>query len=99
MLEILCLVRDRTRMCPGCLGSWLDDGGYLRGPITYAEQWESEEALRQHLASDVYAEVLVAMELSTQQPEILFCFVSTVKGMELIQETRGQRGIEPVNRN
>lgn len=99
MLGILRYVRDLTRTQPSCLGCWLDDGGYLHDPIVYAEQWESEEALYHHVASDLYARLLVAMELSSVSPEVHFYFAERSKGIELIEEIRTSRNTEPVTRS
>ncbi len=88
LISILCSVRDLTQTLPDCVGCWLDNGGYLHGPVSYAEQWASAEALRQHLRSDLYGWLLVAMELSHQPPEVHFHYVAESKGMELVQQIR-----------
>ncbi len=88
MIRILRSVRDLTQTLPDCLGCWLDEGGYLRGPLVYVEQWESSEALHNHLRSDLYNRLLVAMELSAKPPELCFHYVSETKGMELVQGIR-----------
>ncbi len=88
LLGILGSVRDLTQTLPDCLGCWLHDGGYLHGPVSYVEQWASEEGLHQHLRSDLYAWLLTAMELSTRPPEVQFHYLADIKGMELIQQLR-----------
>ena len=98
VLGILGSVRNFTRTLPDCLGCWLDDGGYLGGAVLYAEQWDSEEALHQHLRSDLYNQVLVAMEYSTAPPEVHFHYTSEAKGMELIEGIRGVSDRQSVSR-
>lgn len=95
LLGILCSVRDITQNVPGCLGCWLDDGGYVRGPVSYVEEWESEDGLRQHLSSDLFRRLLVAMELASEPPEIHFHTVAESRGMELIEEARGVSRTKP----
>jgi hypothetical protein len=56
--------------------------------IRYAEQWDSEEALNDHIRSDLYRRVLAAMEFSKQPPEIIFHFTSHTKGFELVEALR-----------
>ena len=90
MVEILRSVQDLTRPCPGCLGCWLSEEDCLVNQIRYAEQWDSEESLYEHVRSDLYRRLLAAMELSKQPPEVSFHFTSNVKGFELIEAVRGQ---------
>ena len=52
------------------------------------ERWETEEALEEHLRSNVYRRVIAAMELSGGTPEIRFERVETVRGMELVERLR-----------
>jgi quinol monooxygenase YgiN len=60
----------------------------MHNQIGYAEQWDSEEALRDHVRSDLYRRVLAAMELSRKPPEVSFHFTSDTKGLELIEAMR-----------
>ncbi len=90
MVELLRSVQDLTRPCPGCLGCWLSEEDFLHNHIRYAEQWESEEALCDHIRSDLYRRLLAAMELSKQPPEVTFHYCSQTKGLELIEATRRQ---------
>jgi quinol monooxygenase YgiN len=61
---------------------------YLQNQIRYAEQWESEEALQEHIRSDLYLRVLAALEMSKQQPDVKFYYCSETKGLELIEAAR-----------
>ncbi len=54
----------------------------------HAEQWETEEALNDHIRSDLYPRVLAAIELSRRQPEVKFCSGSESTGLELIETAR-----------
>ncbi len=90
VLEILRSVQDLTRPLPGCSGCWLSEQDPLPNHIRYTEQWESEEALHEHIGSDLYKRVLAAMELSSQQPDVKFYFANAVKGLELIEAIRNQ---------
>jgi quinol monooxygenase YgiN len=90
VIELLRSVQDLTRPSPGCVGCWLSEEDFLHNHIRYAEQWESEEALHEHIRSDLYRRVLAAMELSKQQPEVRFYYCSETKGLELIEAARRQ---------
>ena len=88
LVEILRSVQDLTRPLPGCMGCWLSEQDYLHNHIRYTEQWESEEALNEHVRSDLYSRVLAAMELSKKAPEVRFYFSTEAKGFELIENIR-----------
>ncbi len=99
VIEILHSVQDLTRLRSGCLGSWFSEEDFLRNHIRYAEQWESEEALFEHIQSDLYRRLLVAMELSERSPEITFYYCSQTKGLELIEAARQQAKTVPASRS
>jgi quinol monooxygenase YgiN len=99
MVEILRSVQDLTRPCPGCMGCWLSEEDVLHNHIRYAEQWESEESLNEHIRSDLYRRVLAAMELSRQPPEVHFYYTSEKKGFELIEAARRQAKLSEPSSN
>ena len=88
VIELLRSVQDLARPYPGCVGCWLSEEDFLQNHIRYAEQWESEEALHDHIRSELYRRVLTAMELSRQQPEVKFYYCYEAKGLELIEAAR-----------
>ncbi len=88
MIELLRSVQDLTRPSFGCLGCWVSEEDSLHNHVRYAEQWESEEALHDHIRSDLYRRVLAAMELSRQEPEVRFFYCSETKGLEVIEAAR-----------
>ena len=90
VVELLRSVEDLTRPSIGCAGCWLSEDDFLHNHIRYIEQWESEEALHDHIRSDLYRRVLAAMELSKQPPEVSFYFTAKKKGFELIEAVRPQ---------
>lgn len=99
-IELLRSVEDLARPTPGCVGCWLSEEDYLHNHIRYAEQWESEESLHEHIRSDLYRRVLTAMELSKQKPEVNFYYCSQTKGLDLIEAARRQaRQHEPAANN
>ncbi len=94
VIELLRSVQDLTRPCPGCVGSWLSEEDVLHNHIRYAEQWETEESLFEHIRSDLYRRILAAMELSKQPPEVKFYYCSETKGLELIEAARTQARLD-----
>jgi len=97
MVELLRSVQDLTRPCRGCLGSWFSEEDLLHNHLRYAEQWESEEALHQHIRSDLYRRILAAMELSQKPPEVSFFYCSQTKGLEVVEQARRAKRSEPLS--
>lgn len=61
--------------------------------VIYIEQWESKEALQQHIQSSIYSMILNAMELAAEVPEIRFYNVLETMGLELIETMRTKEKI------
>jgi quinol monooxygenase YgiN len=91
VMEILRSVQDLARPTPGCTGCWVSEESFPHPHIRYAEQWESEESLHEHLRSPLYRRVLAAMELSTKQPEINYYYTVRERGFDLIEEVRREK--------
>jgi len=94
-MDLLKSTQDLTLRSPGCLGCSIFVEDYSHSHIRYAEQWESEAALHDHLRSELYRQVLSAMELSKRQPEVDFYHTSRREGFELIEAMRGNRTAPP----
>jgi len=91
VVEILRTVQDLTRPAAGCAGCWVSEENFPQPHIRYAEQWESEESLHEHLKSSLYRRVLAAMELSTKQPEINYYYTGAERGFDLIEQVRREQ--------
>ena len=59
-----------------------------RNAITWIEEWDSEDALRQHIRSDEYRTLLAVVDMSVREPEVRFHTVAKTAGMELIASFR-----------
>jgi quinol monooxygenase YgiN len=100
VIELLRSVQDLARPSVGCVGCWISEEDFLHNHIRYAEQWETEDALHEHIRSDLYRRVLAAMELSKQEPEVRFYYCSQSKGLELIEAARREAKVhEPASGN
>jgi len=91
VMEILRSVQDLARPTPGCAGCWVSEESFPQPHIRYAEQWESDESLHEHLRSPLYRRVLAAMELSTRQPEINYYYTTAERGFDLVEEARREK--------
>jgi hypothetical protein len=52
------------------------------------ERWDSEPEFERHIRSEIYRRILAALDFSSKPPEVVFDFVTTSKGMELIEALR-----------
>ena len=84
MIEIFRAVIKLIQGRPGCLDCTIHEEDKNQLSIIYIEQWESQEALQQHIQSSIYYMILNAMELASETPEIRFHEVSKTMGLELI---------------
>lgn len=77
----------KTRVQPGCIGCSLS---IEQDPesILYVELWETEEDLTRRLRSDDYKKILMAMELSAREPQVVVYDVSKQQGLEFIEKVR-----------
>jgi quinol monooxygenase YgiN len=90
VVEILRMVQDLTRPSSGCAGCWVSEESFPQPHIRYAEQWESEESLHEHLRGQLYRRLLAAMELSTKQPEVAYYYTKQERGFDLVEEIRSE---------
>ena len=51
-------------------------------------RWATEEDLVRHLRSDIYKRFLLLMELSRTPPNVQFCNVGQVSGLEQVEKAR-----------
>ena len=57
--------------------------------ISFVQEWDSREAMAEHIRSKDYRNILAVMELASEPPEIKFVEALNTDGMELIEEIRG----------
>ena len=87
-LAILRSMAARTRVVTGCIAcrvyrDALDDRSLMIDTI-----WQNEEDLNRHLRSEEFRNVLLAVEMAVEKPEIRFETVSQVTGLETIEKAR-----------
>jgi quinol monooxygenase YgiN len=90
MLELLQSIDGPTRAQQGCLGFEIWVGGEDPERVLLIERWKGREELERHLKSELYRRVLVAIELSSTDPEVRFLEVGAEHGMEWIEQARGE---------
>jgi quinol monooxygenase YgiN len=88
VIQILRSLQGPMSAQPGCAGCHIYEEEDPEPAVVLVERWESEEALEEHIRSEAYRRILGAVELSGSPPEVCFDFVSSSKGMELIERLR-----------
>src|SRR4051812_1228095 len=88
LVEILRSMADLTRLSAGCRGCWLSDDDCFDNHIRSAEQWETEEAVQDHIRAELFRRVLAEIELSHRKPEVCFFYPGEKKGFEFMEDVR-----------
>lgn len=89
VLIILGWVAELCRDDPGCLGCHLYGDLREKNVLVLEQVWRTQENLDLHLRSDEFSNLLQALELSLDQPEIRFDTISDSAGIETIEKARG----------
>jgi len=95
-VRLLLSVKGNIQAKGGCLvcgvGKEADDAGLIH----YREEWESAEAFHQHVRSEEFRRVLIAMDLCSEEPRIVVGNLSGRIGMAHLRELRegGTAGID-----
>jgi quinol monooxygenase YgiN len=85
---ILSPIAESIRRLNGCIESGLYQDLSDPGRILYEEHWESDNHLDNHLASERYRDVLMAMELASEMPVVRFHKISESSSMDRISQVR-----------
>ena len=91
VLSILRSVQGPIQAQPHCRSCRVYEEDGLEEAILYMERWDSEPEFERHIRSESYRRILAAVEFSRNPPEISFDFISSTKGMELIEALRQEQ--------
>jgi quinol monooxygenase YgiN len=86
VMEILQSILEPTRVANGNVSCSLSEDCENRNVILYEEIWENETHLKHHMRSDRFRNILAAIDMASEQPEIRFSTISETAGMEFIEE-------------
>ena len=84
-------VASDVRATPGCVSCTVSTDIAYRGVVRYAEEWQTEDALRRRLTNDTFAQLITLMEDAARPPQIEFTLASGTRGFEFLEEVRGER--------
>lgn len=72
----------------GCRSCILSRDALVDGRIHYYEEWESEARFQQHLHSGEFQRVLLAMDMSAEEPEVTVGTLSGERGIACLRNLR-----------
>jgi len=90
VLGILRSVQGPTQAQPHCQSCRVYEEDGFEDAILYMERWDSQPEFEKHVRSESYRRILAAVELSRNPTEVCFDYVSSTKGMELIESLRSE---------
>ena len=79
---------EPTLVQSGCVSCHLYQDVTNDEILTFEEVWQSQEALNRHLRSESYENILAAMDLASQPPEVHFNTIAHSDGVEVICAAR-----------
>ena len=88
VLQILQSIQGPVSAQPGCAGFHIYQEVDPEPAVVLVERWESDTALEEHIRSEAYRRILVAIEHSGRPPGVCFDYVSSSAGSELIERLR-----------
>ena len=94
-LELLLGVVEPIRVKRGCASCRVERDAVDRQLVHYSEEWTSPEALRRHVQSREFWQVLFAMDLASEEPAVALGDAAVRHGIGLLSELRGGAGTGP----
>ena len=80
-VRMLLSVRGSSQAKRGCRACEVGMEASELGLVHYREEWESEDVFHQHVQSEEFRRVLIAMDLCCEEPRIVFGNLSGRTGM------------------
>jgi quinol monooxygenase YgiN len=82
-----------TSFEPGCLGCRVLAEDNDEALVRYEEEWATEEALRLHVRSERFTQLLEVLESVPEAPRVQFDFVTETRGLDYVEEVRRKDGL------
>ncbi|MEA3278500.1 MAG: putative quinol monooxygenase [Pseudomonadota bacterium] len=79
-------ILEPTRVMSGCCGCDLYQDNENRNRVELLERWENEESLNRHIRSREFRAVLAVVDMSVDQPEVRFDWVTQTQGLGYVEE-------------
>jgi len=91
-IRMLLSVRGSIQAKRGCRACEVGMEASEPGLVHYREEWESEDVFHQHVQSEEFRRVLIALDLCCEEPRIVVGNLSGHSGMEYLRKLREEEG-------
>jgi quinol monooxygenase YgiN len=81
-------ITEQSKVQPGCLSSRIYRDGEEGNTLVLQQLWKNKESLELHLQSDEYRQLLLILEMASEQPEIRFDTILHSTGIEIVEKAR-----------
>lgn len=83
-MGVLSCLKGPAEVTSACLACRILQDAGNEDALTYVVTWETQEDLEEHLRSDRFRRLLPYIELSREPPEVEFCTIDRVRGIEFM---------------
>jgi quinol monooxygenase YgiN len=87
-LELLLYESGLVRVKGGCRSCRVESDVTDSGTIRYTEEWNSVAAFHRHVQSPEFWRILLALDLCSEEPEVMIGTVAAQYGMEVLRNLR-----------
>ena len=91
-IRMLLSVRGSIQAKRGCRACEVGMEASEPGLVHYREEWETEDVFHQHVQSEEFRRVLIALDLCCEAPRIVVGNLSGHSGMEYLRKLREEVG-------
>ena len=88
LLQIVRMILEPTRVEKGCLNYHCYQDVEEKNGFVIVEQWQTQQDLERFIRTKNYQQLLTAMELLTEAPDITINAISYTAGLEAIEKAR-----------
>jgi quinol monooxygenase YgiN len=87
-VQILHSIAERTRVEAGCFDCCVHRDTGDECVLVFEQTWNTEDAMLRHLASEEYRNVLLVMDMCSEQPMVRFDTITGSTGLETVEAAR-----------
>lgn len=84
IINVLLYLKGPTEIAPGCRACRILQDAENADVLTYLVQWDSEQAIEEHLRSERFRRLLPYIEMSVEPPEVSFSTIDQIRGIEFL---------------